>query len=59
MLKYILIIFMSEMLIDSIKHYFITRLNRLSTDLYINFTLQIYRDLLSRTFGGQHQQVIQ
>jgi Eukaryotic membrane protein family len=37
MLKYIVIIFLSEALIDSIKHFFITRLNRLRTELYIDF----------------------
>ena len=49
MLRYILIIFLSEFVIDSIKHFFITRLNRLRTDLYIHFKLQIFKDFLSRT----------
>ena len=34
---YMAIIFMSEVLIDSIKHFFITRLNRLRSDLYTDF----------------------
>ena len=37
LLQYMIIIFISEMLIDSIKHFFITRLNRLRSDLYIDF----------------------
>ncbi len=49
MLKYIVIIFLSEGLIDSIKHFFITRLNRLRTELYIDFKNQLFKDFLSRT----------
>jgi hypothetical protein len=49
MFKYIVIIFLSEGLIDSIKHFFITRLNRLRTELYIDFKNQLFKDYLSRT----------
>jgi hypothetical protein len=48
MLKYIVIIFLSEGLIDSIKHFFITRLNRLRTELYIEFKNQIFKEFLNK-----------
>lgn len=47
--KYIVIIFLSEGLIDSIKHFFITRLNRLRTELYIDFKNQLFKDYLTRS----------
>jgi hypothetical protein len=47
--KYIVIIFLSEGLIDSIKHFFITRLNRLRTELYIDFKNQLFKDYLNRS----------
>jgi Eukaryotic membrane protein family len=46
--KYIVIIFLSEMLIDSIKHFFITRLNRLRSDLYTDFKHQLFVDFMSK-----------
>ena len=45
-LKYIGIILGSELLIDYIKHFFITRLNKLSTNVYTEFKNQIYADVM-------------
>ena len=50
------IIFLSEVLIDSIKHFFITRLNRLRSDLYTDFKLQLFRDFLHRTQKGRSEE---
>jgi hypothetical protein len=38
----------SELLIDYIKHFFITRLNKLSTNLYTEFKTQIYTDIVTK-----------
>lgn len=37
-------------MIDIIKHFFITRLNRLRTDVYIDFKDQLYKDYLMKTY---------
>lgn len=42
------VVFASEMLIDWIKHFFITRLNRLSTSLYGEFEGRLFKDFLRR-----------
>lgn len=49
LLRYSVIIMLSEVLIDSIKHFFITRLNKLRTDIYIDFKNQIFVDFLTKT----------
>ena len=52
--KYAVIIFLSELLIDSIKHFFITRLNKLRSDLYIDFKKQLFKDYLAKSFKMDH-----
>lgn len=42
------VVFGSEMLIDWIKHFFITRLNRLSTCLYGDFEGRLFKDFFKR-----------
>jgi hypothetical protein len=49
-MKYIVFLFLSEIVIDSIKHFFITRLNRLRNDIYIDFKNQIFKDFLTKNY---------
>lgn len=48
-MKYAVIIMLSEMVIDCIKHFFITRINKLRTDLYIDFKTLIFRNYLTKS----------
>jgi len=47
----------SELLIDYIKHFFITRLNKLSTNLYIGFKMQIYMDVIGKSLRLTKEEV--
>jgi len=46
--NYMFFILAAELLIDWIKHFFITRLNRLRTDLYLEFTSQLFKDFTTK-----------
>lgn len=46
--KYTGIVFISEMTIDCVKHYFITRLNNLNSELYNKFKAHIFFRIFQR-----------
>ena len=52
MFRYSLILLASEILVDSIKHFFITRLNNLDVDLYLQFKNMIFRKHLEVMLRG-------